>query len=254
MRLARGWHLAYGSGVPTDAGWPERVRTIRDGVCPPDEELGLGLRLDEEAARELLSHGGLADFRRWLAAERCYVFTLDAPPAAWTGPESLVHACRLLDGLGELLPAGTDGSVSVSLIEARRSAAELQAIYANLIHAAVHAAEVAGRTDRRVCLAVAAETPRFLEPLVDAFPDQFGAYLDAGRASELVGALTGLDRAEIPVLKLRLDHPARTVGVLDWLKVHASNGLHLETSGRLGDDDPQNFRRTLDLLAARGLA
>ena len=98
MRLACGWHLAYGSGVPTDAGWPGRVRTVRDGVCRADEELGLGLHLDEEAARELLSPGTLASFRRWLAAECCYVLTLDAPPAAWTGPESLAHTCRLLDG------------------------------------------------------------------------------------------------------------------------------------------------------------
>ena len=248
MRLTHGRYLVYGSGAPTEAGWQERVQTVRDHVCQAGEELGLGLRLDENGTRELLSPGLFAEFRRWLATERCYICTVDAPPAAWTGPESLNHVCRLLDGLGELLPEGVDGSVGVFLTEAHRAEVQLQAIYANLIHTAVRAAEVTGRTGRRVRLALATETPRFLEPLVDAFPDQFGACFDVDSIGQPGEALAALERAKIPVLKLRLGHVSRVTSVLDWLEANVSEGQYLETSSA------QDFRRTLHLLAERGLA
>lgn len=237
MRLAHGRHLADCPIVPTDGSWAETsaalresVLSMRDVVCRPDEGCGIGLRLGEQAVRELLMPRPLVEFRRWLEEQRCYVFTAGEPrtgnlyPPDWTQPERLVHACRVLDVLGELLPEGVEGSVSLSpgarqaLNEPRRVKADLQVVYANLIHAAVHAAEVSGRTGRRLRLALepaylglfegSAEMVRFLEPLIEAFPDQFGGCVDAGYFAagfeEPVRVLAALDDAEIPVVKMRL--------------------------------------------------
>ncbi len=253
MRLAHGRHLAYRLDAAVDVAWREQVSAVRDRVCRPGEELGLGLRFDGPAARELLSPGPLAEFRRWLAAERFYVCTLDEPPADWTRPETLAHACRLLDGLGELLPEGVDGSVSFSLTATHRAEADLQAIYANLIHAAVHAAEVSGCAGRRVRLALAVETVRFLEPLVDTFPDQFGACLDVNCTEEPAVALAAFERAEIPVVKTRLGGSSRVDDVLNWLAVDPSRCSDLEVVSRL-DDAPENYLRALEGLIERALA
>ena len=253
MRLAHGRHLAYRLEAATGAAWRARVLAVRDHVCRPGEELGLSLRFDELAARELLAPGPLAEFRRWLAAERCYVCTLDEPPADWTRPETLAHACRLLDGLGELLPEGVDGSVSLSFTETHRTEADLQAIYANLIHAAVHAAEVSGCAGRRVRLALAVKTARFLEPLVDTFPDQCGACLDVSCTDKPAAALAAFDRAEIPVVKTRLGSSSHAADVLDWLATDASCCPHLEVAGD-PNDGPTDYLRALAGFTERGLA
>ena len=148
----------------------------------------------------------------------------------WTSPERLAYTCRLLDLLGELLPEDVEGSVSTlpgafkEFIEPGRAEADLREIYANLIHCAVHAAEASGRTGRRLRLALepeplglfenTAETVRFLAPLVESFPAQFGVCFDAchfavefEEPAEALGALT---RAGIPVVKLHLSAALKT--------------------------------------------
>ena len=236
MRFARGLHLAYCAALPGRGTWTETFAALRAGtdavrarVCALNETLGLGLRLGDAAFNELSKHRCLAEFRRWLTEARCYVFTVDALPETargsdWQRPERLAHLCRLLELLGVLLPEGVDGSVSVRPGPGRECAeSELQAIYANLIHLAVHAAEISGQTGRRVQLALepemfglfenTAETVRFLEPLVGAFPDQFGVCFDAGhfafRFEEAVGVLAELEQAGVSVAKLRLGTAVR---------------------------------------------
>ncbi len=252
MRLAHGLHLAYCTNVHRGETWAEvfaALRTdtlaVRDEVCAPGEEYGIGLRLGDRASRELSRPENLAAFRCWLERERCYVFTINGFPYGtfhgapvkeavyrpdWTTPERLAYTCRLLDLLGALLPADMEGSVSTlpgsfkEFIEPDRVEGNLREIYANLIHCAVHAAEVSGRTDRRLRLALepeplglfenTAETIRFLEPLVQSFPDQFGVCFDACHFAvefeEPAGALAALTRAGIPVVKLHLSAALKT--------------------------------------------
>ena len=246
MRLAHGLHLAYCTNVHRGEMWAEtfaalRADTlaVRDRVCPVGEEYGIGLRLSDRASRELSDPATLAAFRRWLAAEHCYVFTINGFPYGtfhgapvkeavyrpdWTRPERLAYTCRLFDLLGELLPADVDGSVSTvpgsfkEFIAPDTAPDDLKRIYANLIHCAVHAAEVGGRTGRNLRLALepeplglfenTAETIRFLTPLVEAFPGHFGVCFDACHFAvefeEPAAALAALTRAGIPVVKLHL--------------------------------------------------
>ena len=246
MRLAHGLHLAYCTNVHRGETWPEtfaalRTHTlaVRDRVCRPGEAYGIGLRLGDRASRELSAPGTLAEFRRWLDRENCYVFTINGFPYGtfhgapvkesvyrpdWTDPARLAYTCRLFDLLGELLPSEMEGSVSTlpgsfkEFIEPAGTEGALQRIYANLIQCAVHAAEVSGRTGHPLRLALepeplglfenTAETVRFLEPLVDAFPGQFGVCFDACHFAvefeEPARALEAFTRAGIPVVKLHV--------------------------------------------------
>ncbi len=322
MRLAHGRHLAFCPELPRSGSWAEtfaslhgHVLAVRDGVRRAGEWFGIGLRLGDQAARELQTPRAFTRFRRWLLDERCEVLTLNDSSAGagigapdWTDPERLAHACRLLDLLGDLLPAGLAGTLSTTLGlchgPGRRQpdAAVCQAVYAHFIHAAAHAAEVSGRTGRRLSLALEMGGPslaedmvgtiRFLEPLVEAFPDQFGVCFDTARCAvgfeEATRALAALDRAEVPVLKMRLgtalatpvavgeerrgygsmpsDHsggnPHDPAGeelsdVLDWLVADRSRCPLLEMGIlKEGVADPfaHGCQRALGLLTARGLA
>ena len=252
MRLAHGLHLAYCTNVHRGETWAEtfaalRTHTlaVRDRVCQPGEEYGIGLRLGDRASRELSEPGTLAEFRRWLGLERCYVFTINGFPYGpfhgapvkeavyrpdWTDPARLAYTCRLFDLLGELLPADLEGSVSTlpgsfkEFIDPADREEAMQRIYANLIHCAVRAAEVSGRTGRRLRLALepeplglfenTAETVRFLVPLVETFPGQFGVCFDACHFAvefeEPARALAAFTAAGIPVVKLHLSAALKT--------------------------------------------
>ena len=246
MRLVHGLHLAYCTNVHRGETWAEtfaalRTHTlaVRDRVCPPGEQYGIGLRLSDRASRELAEPGKLAEFQRWLTLERCYVFTVNGFPYGpfhgapvkeavyrpdWTDPERLAYTCRLFDLLGELLPGGVDGSVSTlpgsfkGFVAPSDRQSTLQRIYANLIQCAVHAAEVSGRTNRHLRLALepeplglfenTAETVRFLRPLVDAFPGQFGVCFEACHFAvdfeDPAQALETFSQAGIPIVKLHV--------------------------------------------------
>ncbi len=251
MRLAHGLHLAYCTNVHRGETWAETFAAlhtltlaVRDRVCAPGEEYGIGLRLSDRASRELAEPDTLAGFRRWLATERCYVFTINGFPYGtfhggpvkeavyrpdWTDPARLAYTCRLFDLLGELLPEGVDGSVSTlpgsfkEFIAPGDAESALQRMYANLIHCAVHAAEVSGRTGRNLRLALepeplglfenTAETVRFLRPLVEEFPGQFGVCFDACHFAvefeEPARALADFTRAGIPIVKLHVSAALR---------------------------------------------
>lgn len=252
MRLAHGLHIAYCTNVHRGETWAEtfaalRVHTlaVRDRVCPADEDYGIGLRLSDRASRELSEPRKLAEFRRWLVTERCYVFTINGFPYGtfhgapvkeavyrpdWTDPERLDYTCRLFDLLGELLPEGVFGSVSTlpgsfkEFIAPADAGDALQRIYANLIRCAVHAAEVSGRTGRSLRLALepeplglfenTAETVRFLQPLTEEFPGQFGVCFDACHFAvefeEPARALEVFTKAGIPIVKLHLSAALKT--------------------------------------------
>ena len=246
MRLAHGLHLAYCTNVHRGETWAEtfaalRTQTlaVRDRVCRPGEAYGIGLRLSDRASRELSEPGMLMEFRRWLDREHCYVFTVNGFPYGtfhgapvkesvyrpdWTEHARLTYTCRLFDLLGELLPPGMEGSVSTlpgsfkEFIAPENTENAVRQIYANLIQCAVHAAEVSGRTGRALRLALepeplglfenTAETVRFLKPLVESFPGQFGVCFDACHFAvefeEPARALAAFTEAGIPIVKLHL--------------------------------------------------
>ncbi len=287
MRLAHGLHLAYCTNVHRGETWAEtfaalRAHTlaVRDRVCPPGEKYGIGLRLSDRASRELSDPGNLAEFRRWLDAERCYVFTANGFPYGtfhgapvkeavyrpdWTDPARLAYTCRLFDLLGALLPEGVDGSVSTlpgsfkEFISPGEHESAVQRIYANLIHCAVHAAEVSGRTGRNLRLALepeplglfenTAETVRFLEPLVTSFPGHFGVCFDACHFAvefeEPARALEAFTQAGIPIVKLHVSAALKTrddAGSRKRLRAFADDVYLHQVAVRSGTVPPRIYK------------
>jgi hypothetical protein len=133
MRLKHARHLAYCTNIHRGETWDEtfsalgtHTLAVRDRVCPA-EPFAIGLRLSQRAAAELSAGKNMADFRRWLDLNRCYVFTVNGFPYGqfhgtrvkeqvyspdWSTVERLSYTNLLFDLLAELVPPGVEGSVS----------------------------------------------------------------------------------------------------------------------------------------------
>src|SRR5690606_34309770 len=131
MRLQGQSHLAYCTNIHPGNDWEETFRSLENEVLSirrlvaPHEPFASGLRLGERAARELSDRARLAEFRRWLEAENCYVFTINGFPYGnfhgervkeqvyrpdWADTARLDYTVLLFEILAELLPAGASGS------------------------------------------------------------------------------------------------------------------------------------------------
>jgi len=181
MQLKRGAHLAYCTNVHPGENWTETFASlenytlaVRDRVCR-DQPFAIGLRLSDEASRELINPDRLRDFRRWLAAENCYVFTINGFPFGrfhggrvkeqvfapdWSLPARLDFTNRLFDILAALLPDGVEGSVSTlpgSFKGFVRNRSQIDAIAENFWRCIDHIAELRERTGQALHLGVEPE-------------------------------------------------------------------------------------------------
>ena len=133
MRLKHGWHLAYCTNIHRGETWDQTFRTlneytlaVREQVCP-GQPYAIGLRLGDQASRELSQPAVLKRFQSWLTEHQCYVFTINGFPYGrfhgarvkedvyrpdWTTRERLDYTKRLFDLLAALVPEGVAGSVS----------------------------------------------------------------------------------------------------------------------------------------------
>ncbi len=127
------FHLAYCTNVHPGDDWAETWAELARHLPPlkaalsPQEPFGVGLRLSDRAARELLETDRLERFATWLDAQGLYVFTLNGFPYGsfhrvevkdrvyapdWTRVERLNYTARLARVLARLLPAGMEGGIS----------------------------------------------------------------------------------------------------------------------------------------------
>jgi hypothetical protein len=162
MQLNHGLHLAYCTNVHRGENWEQTFASlnqhtlaVRDAVAP-GRPYAIGLRLGDQASRELIEHARLDAFRRWLDEHQCYVFTINGFPYGkfhgsrvkeqvyrpdWTSPDRLAYTNRLFDILAELLPPGLEGSVSTlpgSFKEFITDPSQIEAIQRNLSSCAEH--------------------------------------------------------------------------------------------------------------------
>lgn len=133
MKLRAGHHLAYSTNVHPGETWSETLSALEQFTLPvraaiaPNESFGIGLRLSDQASRELVEPGVLDQFCQWLETHNCYVFTINGFPFGkfhggrvkeqvylpdWTTKERLDYTNRLFDILAALLPNDVEGSVS----------------------------------------------------------------------------------------------------------------------------------------------
>lgn len=126
-------HLTYCTNIHPGEEWERVFANLKQYIPPlktklaPDQPFGIGLRLAEVAARELLTGNTLTEFKSWLTENNLYVFTLNGFPYGqfhqqvvkdqvyapdWSKPERLDYTLQLTQILAELLPPGMEGSIS----------------------------------------------------------------------------------------------------------------------------------------------
>ncbi|NEO96221.1 MAG: metabolite traffic protein EboE, partial [Moorea sp. SIO3G5] len=127
------FHLTYCSNIHPGESWSEvfanlqQYQRVLKARLSPEQPFGIGLRLADMAARELLAGDTLAQFQTWLNQQDLYVFTLNGFPYGgfhrqvvkdkvyapdWSKPERVEYTLRLVRILAALLPAGMDGGIS----------------------------------------------------------------------------------------------------------------------------------------------
>lgn len=127
------FNLTYCSNIHPGESWLEVFANLEKYVpnlklrLSPTEPFGIGLRLADAAAKQLLESNNLAKFQAWLTKEDLYVFTLNGFPYGgfhrqvvkdqvyapdWSTQERVNYTLNLTKILATLLPEGLDGGIS----------------------------------------------------------------------------------------------------------------------------------------------
>jgi hypothetical protein len=187
MKLSHGLHLAYCTNIHRGEDWAQTFDSLERYTLPVRERVcagkpyAIGLRLSEQAARELSEAATLLAFEKWLEKNECYVFTINGFPYGkfhgtrvkeqvyapdWTSRERLEFTNRLFDLLARLAPAGLEGSVSTvpgSFKEFIRGEEQAAAMRANLWRCVEHVARVSERAGKKLHLGLEPEPLCYLE-------------------------------------------------------------------------------------------
>lgn len=126
-------HLTYCTNIHPGETWTEVESNLKQYIpqlktrLSPQSAFGIGLRLADVAAQELLKGDNLWQFKTWLEEQDLYVFTLNGFPFGsfhhqvvkdqvyapdWSKTERLDYTLRLIDILSVLLPSNLDGGIS----------------------------------------------------------------------------------------------------------------------------------------------
>ena len=133
MQVAGGLQLTYCTNIHSANGWDDVFANLQRYApalkqrLSPGHPFGLGLRLSNDEAADLLARSRLRDLKHWLDDHGLYVALLNGFPYGafhgqavksdvfapdWRDAERLRYTLRLLDVLCGLLPEGMDGGIS----------------------------------------------------------------------------------------------------------------------------------------------
>lgn len=181
MKLRAGHHLTYSTNVHPVESWPETFHALEQftlavrAAIAPNEPFGIGLRLSDQASRELSVPRTREAFRAWLEVHDCYLFTINGFPFGkfhgtrvkeqvylpdWTARERLEYTNRLFEILAMLLPEGVEGSVSTvpgSFKDFIRSEEQLRVMRDNLRRCDEHIARLCQKTGHTLHLGLEPE-------------------------------------------------------------------------------------------------
>jgi hypothetical protein len=212
MQLNHGLHFTYCTNVHRGENWPETFHGLDQYTLAVRRQVGtsapfgIGLRLSNQAARELADPATLRAFQRWLDQHGCYVFTINGFPYGrfhggrvkeqvfapdWSTRERLDYTNLLFDLLVQLLPPDVEGSISTlpgsfkEFVYGRGCDAssqkcgsgaspQLAAIRNNLWSCVEHIARLSERTGRTLHLGVEPEPLGLFENSVETV-EFFGA-------------------------------------------------------------------------------
>ena len=133
--IKNGFHLTYCTNIHPGESWGDTFDNLQFHIpkvkqeIAPDQPLGIGLRLSNEASLELVQGDKLQEFKAWLKENQAYTFTFNGFPYGgfhrqvvkdkvhhpdWTTTDRRDYTLRLFDILNQLLPEGMDGGISTS--------------------------------------------------------------------------------------------------------------------------------------------
>ncbi|WP_285059297.1 metabolite traffic protein EboE [Pedobacter ginsengisoli] len=128
-------HLTYCTNIHPGRNWTEDFEQLQKNfpqirqAVSPDQPMGLGLRLSNEASLALSEQTTLDEFKQWLKENDTYVFTMNGFPygefhrtvvkadvhtPGWTSDARKTYTIRLFRILEQLLPEGMDGGISTN--------------------------------------------------------------------------------------------------------------------------------------------
>ncbi|MGF1515973.1 MAG: metabolite traffic protein EboE [Elainellaceae cyanobacterium] len=217
MRVGTDHHLTYCTNVHPGETWPEVLANLKQYLpalkarLSPNAPFGVGLRLAQAAAGQLVQGSALGELKAWLDAEQLYVFTLNGFPYGsfhhqgvkdqvyapdWSRPERLSYTLGLADVLAALLPEGMDGGISTLPLsykpwwfdQAAEQEAVLQASTRQLARVVTHLAEIRGRTGKVLHLDLEPEPDGLIENAVEVV-DYFERWLLPVGAQQLQRSL-----------------------------------------------------------------
>lgn len=181
--------LTYCTNIHPGEGWAEVLQGLRAYAVPlkaalsPEAPFGIGLRLSDQAAQELLEGDALAEAAEFLAAEGLYVALVNGFPFGsfhharvkdevfapdWATDQRLEYTLRLVTILAELMPEGGDGGISTSPLSYKRwftgdEKPDRAAMLANVVQVAEAMAAVERDTGRLIHLDIEPEPDGLIE-------------------------------------------------------------------------------------------
>ncbi len=195
-------HLTYCLNVHPGETWEENLAAInthalavRDAVAH-GRPFGLGLRVSHQAATTLNQPKTLAAFKQFMHEQGLYAFTVNGFPYGsfhskpvktavyqpdWASRERLDYTITLAQILSQLLPEGTDGSISTVPLGYKFpasggvTASSSSAMVLQLAECAVSLHEIQMKTGREVHLGLEPEPDCLLETtteVIQFFEDQ----------------------------------------------------------------------------------
>jgi hypothetical protein len=135
MKLKSGHLLTYCTNIHPGETWAETFGQLQQYLpaikaqVSPNAPFGVGLRLSDQASREILLENRLEKFKQWLNEQGLFVYTINGFPYGgfhkqvvkdlvhkpdWTHTNRIDYTERLFDILSTLLPKEQSGSISTS--------------------------------------------------------------------------------------------------------------------------------------------
>jgi hypothetical protein len=215
MKTQGGFELTYCSNIHAADGWPQvydKLRQIPKSLkkrLGSNEPFGIGLRLSNQEATQLLEGRNLADLTGFLRDEGLYVALINGFPFAgfhdcclkdqvfapdWHTDERVEYTSRLIEILSALIPEGLDGGISTSPLSYKRwqITPSWDVLVANVIRVVQALIEVYDRTGRVLHLDIEPEpdglienTPEFLA-FYELLLSQGAPLLKRARAEEAI--------------------------------------------------------------------
>ncbi len=214
--------LAYCTNIHPAESWEETFAALRTTAlqvrdmlyitCPQAESLlrpfPIAPRLSARAAVELRNGDHLSQFRDWLQAEECEVFTINGFPFGafhgtrvkemvyrpdWTDPARYAYTLDLFHILAELLPTGKEGSVSTLPGSFKAFAADDALIVQNLINIAHEIEHLSIKSGHDLHLGLEPEPLGHFENTIETLAFFERLFSAAGESAELVRRRIGVN-------------------------------------------------------------